>query len=488
MKDSFVPRVLAFAAVASILISACATPNASAPAPAQPTTAAATEAPAQATLAPTAESATETAPTEAAATAPVTTTEATQAPAPAASGNVVFLSTQAVPVEEAEAMRSQILASFQGGTVEFVPEAAGPFSDRLGAEASAGSGTVDVAGGLVGDLSPHAAKFKDLSELKTKLGDRGIPEPYWFVSNLGSDKVLMVPWMQATLLMAVNKKALQYLPQGADVNTLTYDQLLAWGKAIKDATGEAKIGFAAGDQGLIHRFFQGYLVPAFTGGVVTTFANADAEAAWKYFTDLWPYVNPQSTTYNFMQEQLLSEEVWITVDHVARLKDAFAQKPDEFVAAPAPAGPKGRAYMVILAGLAVPSTAPDTASAEALIDYMTLPETQAKTLNSIGFYPLGSAELPASATPGQKAMAGAVSTQASASDAQLVLIPQGLGAKGGDFNKVFRDTFTRVVLNGEAIRAVLDEQKTTLQTVIDEAKAACWSPDPDSSGQPCKVQ
>ncbi len=189
-----------------------------------------------------------------------------------------------------------------------------------------------------------------------------------------------------------------------------------------------------------------------------------------------------------MQEQLLSEEVWITVDHVARLKDAFAQKPDEFVAAPAPAGPKGRAYMVILAGLAVPSTAPNTASAEALIDYMTLPETQAKTLNSIGFYPLGSAELPASATPGQKAMAGAVSTQASASDAQLVLIPQGLGAKGGDFNKVFRDTFTRVVLNGEAIRTVLDEQKTALQTVIDEAKAPCWSPDPDSSGQPCKVQ
>lgn len=188
-----------------------------------------------------------------------------------------------------------------------------------------------------------------------------------------------------------------------------------------------------------------------------------------------------------MQEPLQSEEVWIAIDHVARLKNAFAQKPEAFVAAPAPASPKGRAYMVILAGLAIPNTAPHPAGAEALIDYMTLPETQAETLNAIGFYPLGGAELPDSATPGQKAMAAAVSAQAEADDALVALIPQGLGAKGGDFNKVFRNTFTRIMLNNQDVRAVLDEQKAALQTVLDEAKAPCWSPDPGSGDQPCEV-
>lgn len=220
-------RTIAVGAVVSVLMGACAVPPQPPPAPA----------------------------TEVAITATPMEASAEVTQAPAAFGNIVFMSTQANPVEEAEAMRSQILAGFTGGSVEFVPEATGPFADRISAEAAAGSGAVDVVGGLVGDLSPHADKFRDLSELKRRLGDRGIPDAYWAISNLGTDKPVMVPWMQATLIMAVNKKALEYLPQGADVNNLTYDQLLEWGKAIKDATGEAKIGFAAGDQGLIHRFF-----------------------------------------------------------------------------------------------------------------------------------------------------------------------------------------------------------------------------------------
>ena len=42
-----------------------------------------------------------------------------------------------------------------------------------------------------------------------------------------------------------------------------------------------------------------------------------------------------------MQEPLLTGEVWVAFDHVARLADAFNQKPDDFVAFPAPAGPGG---------------------------------------------------------------------------------------------------------------------------------------------------
>ena len=61
------------------------------------------------------------------------------------------------------------------------------------------------------------------------------------------------------------------------------------------------------------------------------------------FRDLWQYTNPASTSYAFMQQPLLTEEVWIAFDHVARLADAFNQKPDEFVAFPAPAGPPAAA-------------------------------------------------------------------------------------------------------------------------------------------------
>ena len=81
-----------------------------------------------------------------------------------------------------------------------------------------------------------------------------------------------------------------------------------------------------------------------------------------------------------MQEPLLTGDVWVAFDHIARLGEAFNQKPDDFVAFPAPAGPKGRAFMPVLAGLAVPKGAPDMAKAKELVKYMMQPEQQVATL------------------------------------------------------------------------------------------------------------
>ena len=46
---------------------------------------------------------------------------------------------------------------------------------------------------------------------------------------LGTDDFLYyVPWMQATYIMGANVAALDYLPDGADVNALTWEQLGEW--------------------------------------------------------------------------------------------------------------------------------------------------------------------------------------------------------------------------------------------------------------------
>ncbi len=404
-------------------------------------------------------------------------------------GDVVWLSTQLRPVAEAEKVRTVILAGFPG-QVEFIPEDEGPFHDRIAAEVQAGKGKVDVLGALHGNFSTMApaGQLQDLTALRASLQDRGIPEAFWKLAQLNTDKTYYVPWMQATYILAINKKALPYLPAGADVNALTYDQLAAWAKNIKEQTGSAKLGFPAGEKGLLHRFFQGSLVPAFSGGVVTTFASNDAAAGWKWMVDVWPYVNPQSTTYNFMQEPLLAEEVWIGWDHVARLKDAFEQKPADFIAAPGPAGPKGRAFMPVIAGLAIPKSCNNQAGAEALIKYLTEPGTQITTLREVAFYPFVAVTYPPDMSAGIKMMGEAVGQQAAAKDALPALLPQGLGGKGGDFNKVFWDSFKRIVLNKEDIPKVLSEQKVTLQAIMDETKAPCWAPDPDSGGQPCQVK
>jgi multiple sugar transport system substrate-binding protein len=400
-----------------------------------------------------------------------------------AQAQVLFWSTQAAPLEETQKMREQVLAGFEGG-VDFQPQEVGPFITRLEAELQAGSGQIGMVGALHGDLSTYADSWVDLSGVD--LTGITVSPALLELGKLGTSEQKYLPWMQANYVMAANKQALQYLPEGADINALTYDQLVAWAKATAEATGSPKFGFPAGPQGLKHRFFQGFLLPSYAGSTVTKFASADAEAGWTMFQQLWQYTNPASTNYGFMQEPLLSGDVWIAFDHIARLADAFNQRPDDFVAFPAPAGPKGRGFMPVLAGIAVPKGAPDMEASMRLASYMMQPETQVATLLATNFYPVTDAKLPADLPASALALGPAVSAMTSAKDALPALLPIGLGELGGQFNQVYTDTFERIILGGQPIRDVLDQQAATLRTIMEQAKAPCWLPDAPSEG-PCPV-
>jgi multiple sugar transport system substrate-binding protein len=429
-----------------------------------------------------------------AATAAASSGGAAPTAAPAAqpsgeAGEIIFLSNQFKPVEEAERMRNTILAGFPG-KVDYIPEDPGPFNDRIRAEAQGGQKTVSLIGGLHGDLSPFAKDdlLEDLTPLMDKLKDRGFPAPFVELSKLGTDKNYYIPWMQATYVLAANKKALEHLPQGADQNALTYDQLKEWGQNIQKATGERKLGFPGGPKGLIHRLFQGYLYPSYTGSAgVVGFKAPEATQMWTMFKDLWALANPQSANYEFMQEPLLSEEVWVAMDHTARLINAVKEKPDDFVILPAPAGPKGRGFMPVIAGLAIPKGAPNRAGAEQLIEYLTMPEQQITTLRENAFFPVVKADTPTDLNPGTKLEADAVQKQSTAKDALPSLLPVGLGAKSGEFNKVYLDSFQQIVINNQPIEQVLQQQAATLQQIMNDTKAGCWAPDPPSEG-PCQVK
>ena len=393
----------------------------------------------------------------------------------------LFWSTQAKPVEESQKMREQVMAGFPGG-VDFQPSDEGPWLTRLQAEVQAGSGTIAVLGALHGDLSSLGADLVDLSAIDSS----SVGPAMLDLGKLGTGEQKYIPWMQATYLMVANKKALEFLPAGADLNALSYDQLIAWSKATAEATGGPKFGFPAGPKGLKHRFFQGFLLPAYAKSTVTNFRSAEAEVAWGKFKELWQYTNPASTNYSFMQEQLVTDEVWIAFDHVARIADAFNQRPDDFVAFPAPAGPMGRAFMPVLAGLAVPSTAPDMAQSMDLVAYMLKPETQIATLRATNFFPVVATDLPDDMPASVKAFAPAIAAMTGAPDALPALLPMGLGDKGGQFSQIYIDTFERIILGGQDVRTVLDEQAEVLRALMVEANAPCWAPDLASDG-PCPV-
>lgn len=404
--------------------------------------------------------------------------------------NFVFASTQFSPVLEQEAMRQKILAEWKGAGVEFVTDQEPVIIDRITVESKAGgTGQIGIAGLENGQFSSLVTNgyLMDLAKTVERNKARNINADMLTLGKAGSATQVYIPWMQQTYFLAANKKALQYLPSGADVNTLTYDQLIAWAKNIFEKTGQKRFGWPVGTSGLIHRLLQGYWYPSYTGGLVTSFKSAEAVAMWGKIKELWQYSNPQSTTYAFMQEPLQSEEVWVAMDHGARLINVLKAKPDDFVTAPAPAGPKGRYYMSVVVGLGIPKTTPNVGGAEALIDYLLKPETQITTFRNNSFFPVTDAAMPSDLDKGLKLEAEAVAKQSSAKDGHVVPLPVGLGGQGGNFNTAILNTFQRIVVKGDDVQTVLNEQAAIINKVMTDANAKCWGPDGTSTG-PCQVK
>jgi multiple sugar transport system substrate-binding protein len=122
------------------------------------------------------------------------------------------------------------------------------------------------------------------------------------------------------------------------------------------------------------------------------------------------------------------------------------------------------------------------------MQHMLRISAQAQILSIAGFFPVVGGNLSKSISPGLRAEAAAVRRQQKAKDAVQALLPIGIGAEGGNFNKIYIDTFTRIVRNGENIQTVLNEQGALLQQIFDKTGAPCWAPDPPSGKAPCKVK
>ena len=404
------------------------------------------------------------------------------------SSDITFLSTQMNPVEEAGKMRNEILKDFPG-KVDFRPNDNSFLFRQINSMLQGDPTASILVGALHGDLVKlyEEGALRPLNEVFSGLGDRTFSENLMKLSRLNGKDIYYIPWMQASFVMVANKKALPYLPRGADLNALSYDQLEQWAKDIYDKTGKRALGFPAGDKGLMHRFFQGYLYPSFTASTLLKFRGPEAKTMWGFFKGLWSIVNPESLVYSTMAEPLLTDDVWIAWDHTARLMKAFQQRPGDFVAFPAPIGPKGRGFMSVVSGLSIPKKVADTGNPAILIDYLTQPVIQDRTLSETGFFPVVASGSKDDLPLYLRELSAAVGRQAASRDSVPTLVPIGLGERGDDYNSLFMLTFSQIVLEGKDMSAVLNTNAALLQKLIDEENAKCWLPDV-SEERPCKIE
>jgi multiple sugar transport system substrate-binding protein len=406
----------------------------------------------------------------------------------APSSNITFLSTQLNPVEEAGKMRGAILKDFPG-KVDFRPNDSSYMFTQVDALLRDNPSEAILVGAGHGDLVSlyEEGALRPLDSVWGALGDRKFNDSFMKLCRLDGKTVYYIPWMQASFVMVASKKALPYLPKGASLDELTYEELYRWAKDISDKTGKKALGFPAGKNGLMHRFFQGFLYPSYTASTLLKFRSPDAKGMWSYFNRLWGVVHPGSLVYSTMAEPLLTGDVWIAWDHSARLVKAFKEKPDDFVAFPSPVGPLGRGYMLVVSGLGIPKAVKETKSQAMLIDYLTRPAIQNRTLSETGFFPVVASSSSEGIPNYLKGLNAAVDKQASSGHPVPTLMPIGIGERGNDYNNLFLLTFSEIVLEGKDMASVLNENAAELQAIIDGANAKCWLPDV-SDARPCKIE
>ncbi len=391
---------------------------------------------------------------------------------------VTFGSTQMTPAAEREFM-IRLLSDFSkssGIAVEFLNFEYADLLSRVEAENRTGRVSLNLVGDLQGGLMTLAAGglLADLSGVK--LPGRTFLKSFEKYTIYNKEKVF-IHWMQATFVYAINKKAFDYLPKGLTAEDVingtekwTYDALIEWAKNMQARTRMPQLGFPLGPRGLWHRFLHGYIYPSYTGYQARNFDSVGSLLLWGYLKELFNYVHPASTTWDNMDQPLLRGEVLVAWDHTARIKQAIIERPNDFVVAPAPRGPQGRGFIIVLAGLAVPKKA-DLEEPLKVIDFLTSPRTQLAILENVGFFPVikeAEGVIPEGAL---KILANGVLKQADTADALPSLIPA-LGAKGGEFNELYRTAFTRIVFNKEDASKVIKETNTKLRTIFNELKIA----------------
>lgn len=399
-------------------------------------------------------------------------------------GHVEFLSSQAHLANEYRAMTDDVLAGFHGVADFNSQPTASDDVARILYEQAAGRSTVDLVALTRGDMAAleTAGALEDLTPLLRRLqADRQFPASLLDGGGPDAGRQYAIPWLQATYLLVVNRLALAYLPPGADVNHLTYDQLVDWGRRM-EASGRPRIGLPAGDTGLIHRFLQGYAYPSFTGTTLTGFRSPAAVRMWQTLDQLWSVTDPASTTYSGMDDALQSGDIWVAWDHQARVSGALADG-GRFIAVPAPSGPAGLGSMTAVVDLAIPKNAPNRKGAEALVEWLTRPRQQLAASSSLHFTPVVQGLVLSGPVASEWQVARSYRSDPNAVATQP---PVGLGADAESFSAVYRETFARIVLQHQDMLTVLNEESAKLQQLVDHAGAPCWPPDRFGSG-PCHI-
>lgn len=224
----------------------------------------------------------------------------------------------------------------------------------------------------------------------TQYTDRTIDEDERFTSVTSMNGgQYFVPISTDSYLTIANKKALPYLPSGADINNLTWVEFAQWAYNIKNgANGNIGVGAKtmfpeqAGNN-LI------YIMSSMGLAYGADFVDIDSNDMRQAYDIMYQmavdevFVSEQKN-YGTAVDKMKDETAWLSFQHMSPAGEVLKYKPDGFVIVPPPRGDAGQGSVVGAWGLGVLDGSPNKAMALKFIEYMTRKSVSYKYCNGLG--------------------------------------------------------------------------------------------------------
>lgn len=291
---------------------------------------------------------------------------------------------------------------------------------------------------------------------------RTFSEAFMSTTSAGG-KTYFAPVGADVYLMLANNKAIKYLPDGADVQEITWEQYIDWAIAISKGEGEGKTAVTGVPMKNLIYMYGGMFLSY--GGEFPVINSEGAVKGWKLLTKMKNSYSPTVMTYDNVTIPMKSGETWLTVAHMARMGEAYRSNPSNYIIAPAPRGPEGIGSIAGASGFSLPVGAPNRDLALKFIEFMTRPDVAVKIARGTGGFlpPIDEAiEVLGDSPIDEVIKKGVMVLQ----NGVLSGVPASEYTSWAAVKQVYDDVFSEMILGtGEFDMAVLDAAQKRLEAL-----------------------
>lgn len=232
-----------------------------------------------------------------------------------------------------------------------------------------------INNGFVQDLTPYIKNWTDIHFF-----------PLFNKSAKRNGKTFFMPIVSDVYILIANKKALKYLPAGARVNKLTWDQFVQWSHNMRKGEGVGRTVLSAVPfNSFIYQF--GAIELSY-GAAFPEIDSPGAMKAWYLLLEMRKDYVPNVLNVAKPTDAIQRGYAWLTFAHIADVGEVYNSDPEKYIIAPVPEGPEGRGSIGAGYGLGISSGSERRKDALKLIRYLISPKQQVKIAQgSGGFIP-----------------------------------------------------------------------------------------------------